>query len=172
MCAAAAQSDIAVLASGRPAHAGDQAWQAWSDQFEIWVLCTRRVIDAFGHTDQEAFVDLIPLSKLQLNPAKPKPDLVRLVEVQRVARSLFITIDGPLPVESTSWQDLAEDLFPQEKGKKKKTYLIDSAAARARIVRVSPPIGSAATFAKERPLPSRVAGLFVYSCQRRMMQSL
>jgi len=144
MCDAAAQSDIAVLASGRPAHAGDQAW---SDQFEIWVLCTRRVIDAFGHTDQEAFVDLIPLSKLQLNPANPKPDLVRLVEVQRVARSLFVTTDGPLPVESTSWQDLAEDLFPQEKDKKKKTYVTDPAAARARIVRVSPPIGSAANLA-------------------------
>jgi hypothetical protein len=97
-------------------------------------------VDAFGHTDREAFVNLVPLSRPQLNLEDPQPDFIRLVEVQRVGRQLFVRAGGQLPVESTSWNDLAQDLFPDPQSGK---YKVDSAAARARIVRVSPPMAPA-----------------------------
>jgi hypothetical protein len=111
-----------------------------TNRFEVWVLLTVRIEDAFGHSGQEAFVDLVPfadLSRYEPPPGKSAPTTIRLVEVQ--------CMNKYSPVRST-WTDLAGDLFPeppvsdavQSKGTPPEN--VDPAMARARIVRVSPPI--------------------------------
>lgn len=109
---------------------------------EVWALLTREIDDAFGRLNQEAFVDLVPFAALNpytLPPGQNAPNIVRLVEVQCLAE--FST-------PKTKWQDLAMDLFPAPPAKdvlrrraagEDKTK-VDPAMARARIVRVSPPI--------------------------------
>jgi hypothetical protein len=85
--------------------------------------------DAFGNGMQEAFVDMVPFAGLAnfiLPAGQSAPTALRLIEVQ--------AMNGISPVRTT-WSDLASDMFPdtQEVG-------VDPAMARARIVRVSPPI--------------------------------
>jgi hypothetical protein len=112
------------------------------NRFEVWVLLTVELEDAFGHGGQEAFVNLVPFSLLAGSatpPGKSQPNTLRLVEVQCMKDYSQVCTD---------WTQLASDLFPvgvPDAAAPHGTPLtsIDPAMARARIVRVSPPIKGA-----------------------------
>jgi hypothetical protein len=98
-------------------------------RFEVWALLTTALIDAFGNGAQEAFVDMVPLGSLAsfaLPAGKTAPTALRLVEVQAM---------NQLSPPRTGWTTLAEDIFPTQRASG-----VDPTMARARIVRVSPPI--------------------------------
>jgi hypothetical protein len=91
-------------------------------KFEVWVMITRRVGDAFGRAGQEMFHNLVPLADVKTGP----PDgVLRLTEIQ---------FQGDRPA-GLSLQDLTDRLLGKPG--------TDPVDALARIVRISPPIGSA-----------------------------
>jgi hypothetical protein len=96
-----------------------------TNRFEVWALLMIELQDAFGYSGQEAFVNMVPFASLAALPASGATSL-RLVEIQAM---------NPLSTQRTGWTDLAGDLFPQGS-----QAPVDPAMARARIVRVSPPI--------------------------------
>jgi len=112
------------------------------NRFEVWVLLTIEMEDAFGHGGQEAFVNLVPFSLLAGSatpPGKSRPNTLRLVEVQCMKDYSQVRTD---------WTQLASDLFPAAvpdaaTPQGAPPIAIDPAMARARIVRVSPPIKGA-----------------------------
>jgi hypothetical protein len=101
---------------------------------------TIQVDDAFGRVNQEAFVDLIPGgSRAAYTGANGVPDLVRLVEVQRMTKASATTPDSSDP--KGRWKALAQDLFPAIAAVPSTPPPTgDSAMAKARAVRMSPPI--------------------------------
>ena len=95
--------------------------------FTLFGLVTRAVIDAFGRTNSEAYVDFAPLNDLPKYAKKEQAGLrVRLVELQhrRDHSVLKATVFA--------------DLFPQSKDGIF-DFLEDQ---KARVVRVSPPISA------------------------------
>jgi len=133
-----------ILMNGVPATVNPTPHETTSTNlFEVWALLTSSIQDAFGRPSQEAFVDLIPISTLSAyrgTAGKSMPAIARLVEIQRM---------GPYSKQQGDWRKLAEDLFPkeitpeQDKPAQNAQDPIDPAMARARIVRVSPPISAA-----------------------------
>jgi hypothetical protein len=98
------------------------------NRFEVWVLLTVELTDAFGNGRQEAFVSMVPFASLTTYnspPGQPAPTTLRLVEIQAMK----------VTTTKTSWSDLAEDIFPTQPSSQP-----DPKMAQARIVRVSPPI--------------------------------
>ena len=97
------------------------------NRFEVWALLMIELQEAFGHSGQEAFVNFVPIASLgALPPSGATPTSLRLVEIQAM---------NPLSTQKADWNSLADDLFPQNS-----QASVDPAMARARIVRVSPPI--------------------------------
>jgi hypothetical protein len=119
-------SGWSVMLGGSLVTVNPTADSSLSNRFEVWALLTCSVMDAFGRPSQEAFIDLIPLSALSAFPGVPAPSFLRLVEVQTMGES------SP---QQSSWKGLADVLFANSQ-----TDKIDPGMARARIVRVSPPI--------------------------------
>lgn len=98
-----------------------------ANRFEVWAVLTRSLSDVFGGAGQEAFVTMVPFAKLATQQSSPATSL-RLVEVQAM---------NTLSPIRTDWQSLANDMFPMQGSG---VGGVDPAMARARIVRVSPPI--------------------------------
>ncbi|HEY6805127.1 MAG TPA: hypothetical protein VI306_16245 [Pyrinomonadaceae bacterium] len=95
-------------------------------RFEIFVLVTQAVVDAFGRKGQERFQGLYSLSKLATIIVE-EGTIIRLLEVQ-----FRLKANEALPVsdEDNSLTKLVDALFPGP----------DPQDAKGRIVRVSPPI--------------------------------
>ena len=98
-----------------------------TNRFEVWAMLTVNLQDAFGHAGQESFVTMVPIASLATLPPTGATTL-RLIEVQAMS---------PASPTRTDWRLLADDLFSPANNSDNKT---DPAMARARIVRVSPPI--------------------------------
>jgi hypothetical protein len=106
-------------------------------RFEVLALLTRRIVDAFGRPDQEAFAEILPLSALTVLPRQRREGTVlRLVEVQfRLKKNDPPPLGGTEPAVDALAR-LVAALFPFDAER-------DSEDAKARIVRVSPPLAAA-----------------------------
>ncbi len=104
----------------QPTTTGDKSQCA----FDLWVLLTRRIVDALGRRNQESFVNLKRIEKLSELVPVPSESVVRLVEVQRRQNVSIGNLD-----------DLVQAMFPNAVGND-----IDPPDATARIVRISAPI--------------------------------
>jgi hypothetical protein len=106
------------------------------NRFEVWAVLTSELHDVFGHSGQEAFLIMVPFAGLATLAPSPATSL-RLVEVQ--------AMNSLSPVRP-DWQSLASDMFPDPAvvgplpTPTTPPALVDPTMARARIVRVSPPI--------------------------------
>ncbi|MBF8275534.1 MAG: hypothetical protein HW390_607 [Candidatus Brocadiaceae bacterium] len=113
--------------------------------FCLYVLLTRKIVDALGRRDQEAFVDLVHYDMLsEVKEVKDKIQegiRARLVEIQFRVKNVG---DNGERIKNLKLQDLSQMLFPTKPMELKADNPLNSDNdcdnAEARIVRVSPPI--------------------------------
>jgi hypothetical protein len=127
------------LCTARPRNTNESGGsQPAPPKFSLFLVVSRVVTDVFGRRDQEAFVGLFDLNQPdQITWPGTETSLVRIVEVQH---------REALGIQNGNLKDFADALFPKRELYSGWTIdeagvLIDATAdARARIVRISPPI--------------------------------